>query len=69
MRRLKIELWPEKVGLDIDEYDVVTGDIEQWLEENIGEFKKKWNAVFHHNYTDFYFKDGKDATVFLLRWA
>jgi hypothetical protein len=68
MRRLKIELWPEKVGLDIDEYDVVIGDIEQWLEENIGEFKKKWNAVFHHNRTDFYFKDGKDATVFLLRW-
>lgn len=36
-------------------------DIEMWVDENCGEFKKYGRT--------FYFKDEKDASVFLLRWA
>lgn len=66
MRILKKELWPHKVTLD--EPDSVT-EIEIWLGEKLGTFKGRWNVVYQHNKTYFYFKDGKDATMFALRWA
>ena len=44
-------------------------DIEIWLGEHLGCFKDRWNAVYKHNGTDFYFREGKDATMFILRWS
>jgi hypothetical protein len=65
MRVLKKELWPHCVTLDIEE----THEIEIWLGETLGCFKDRWNAVYKSNRTDFYFRQGKDATMFALRWS
>lgn len=70
MRVLKKELWPYKVTVDaggptpekIDE-------IETWLGITYGAFKDRWNAVYQHNRTDYYFRQGQDATLFALRWS
>jgi hypothetical protein len=43
--------------------------VEDWLDQNVGVFREHWNTVYHYNYTDFYFRDAQDATLFALRWA
>ncbi len=68
MRVLKKELWPHKVNLDVDDTRMKIDSVELWLAERVGGFKIKWNAVYNYNNTDYYFKDGKDATMFTLRW-
>jgi hypothetical protein len=68
MRVLKKELWPHCITLDIDEYDGNMYHIEIWLGETLGSFKDQWNAVYNGNKTDFYFRKGKDALLFALRW-
>lgn len=66
MRILKKTLWPKLVAINnADEIE----SIEIWLEKNLGAFRGKWNAVYHHNKTDFYFRDEKDELMFMLRWA
>ena len=66
MRELKRDLWPTKVT--INKPESVT-DIEVWLGNTLGTFKNRWNVVYHHNTTDFYFKDEHDALVFSLKWS
>jgi hypothetical protein len=44
-------------------------DVEAWLGQMLGAFKDQWNAVYHANNTDYYFRNGQDATLFALRWA
>lgn len=66
MRELKKELWPHKVVLDTP--DSIT-EIEIWLGSRLGTFKGRWNVVYHHNQTHFYFRMGEDATLFSLRWS
>lgn len=69
MRVLKKELWPHKVIVDIDNTRMKIDNVELWLAERVGGFKVKWNAVYNYNSTDYYFRDGKDATMFALRWS
>jgi hypothetical protein len=64
MRRLKKELWPYKVT--VENY---TDELEAWLEENMGVFRKKWNAVYNHDQSDYYFCEQQDAAWFALRWS
>jgi len=68
MRELKRTIWPHKVTIESDEKRDVT-PIEEWLGERLGAFKGYWNVVYHYNHTDFYFKEGADATMFALRWS
>jgi hypothetical protein len=68
MRILKKELWPYKVTVGKDNTDDII-DIELWLGAQLGTFKGRWNVVYQFNKTDFYFREGKDATMFALRWA
>ena len=66
MRILKKTLWPKLVAIDnADKME----SIEIWLDKNLGVFRGKWNAVYHYNKTDFYFRDEKDALMFMLRWV
>jgi len=69
MRQLKRELWPHCVPLDIGARDIDIIEIENWLGETLGRFKDQWNCVYRHNSTDFYFRQGRDATMFALRWG
>ncbi len=68
MRVLKKELWPRRVNLDVDDTKMKIDSVELWLDQRVGGFKIKWNAVYKHDNTDYYFKEGKDATMFALRW-
>ena len=69
MRVLKKELWPHKVAVNVEEHHEKIDDIEVWLGEHYGAFKSRWNVVYHHNGTDYYFRQGRDATMFALRWS
>jgi len=69
MRILKKELWPHKVAVNVDDSNMKIDDIESWLGEHCGIFKSRWNAVYHYNKTDYYFRQGRDATMFALRWS
>ena len=69
MRRLKKELWPHKVAIGVDDTNMKIDEIETWLGNTCGAFKNRWNAVYQHNRTDYYFRNGKDAVMFTLRWA
>ena len=69
MRRLKKELWPSKVVINVDDTMMKIDDIEAWLGDTYGAFKDQWNAVYQHNQTDFYFRNEQDATLFMLRWS
>lgn len=73
MRHLKRELWPFKVTVNgYDSYHKNykrIDEIELWLGENLGVFKDQWNVVYLRNGANFYFRDGKTATFFALRWS
>ena len=69
MRALKKELWPYCVSFDVEQTQYTMYDVETWLGENMGAFRGRWNAVYRHDGTDFYFRQGKDATLFALRWS
>jgi len=70
MRVLKKELWPHCVTLDgVDDTRLKIDDVEIWLADRLGAFKSNWNAVYHYNRTDFYFKSGDDALMFKLKWS
>jgi hypothetical protein len=68
MRILKKELWPHKVTVGQDNTHDIT-KIECWLGAQLGTFKGRWNVVYQFNKTDFYFREGKDATMFALMWG
>ena len=65
MRILKKEIWPAKILIDHGEHYV----IENWLVENMGAFKGRWNTVPRYKGVDYYFRNTKDANWFALRWA
>jgi hypothetical protein len=44
-------------------------DVETWLSKQVGISKQHWYAVYGHNITNFYFKNGTDATMFALKWS
>ena len=69
MRVLKKELWPHRVAVNVDDTNMKIDEIETWLGTTYGVFKDRWNAVYQHNRTDYYFRRGKDATMFALRWS
>ena len=69
MRRLKKELWPYRVNLDVDDTRIEIDSVELWLKDTCGEFRDGWNAVYFSNSTDFYFRSESDATLFALRWT
>lgn len=66
MRKLKRELWPYLITI-VD--PAKAEEVEIWTGLNMGPFKQRWNVVYHYEKYDFYFKDGKDATMFALRWS
>lgn len=68
MRHLKKELWPHCVTVSSDWKKDIT-PVEEWLGEQLGKFKDRWNVVYLYNRTDFYFRNGQDATLFALRWS
>lgn len=68
MRQLKKELWPHRVVIGEDDKNVKIIEIENWLGERLGKFKHRWNVVYQHNRSDFYFRDSKDSVMFTLRW-
>lgn len=67
MRELKKDIWPHKVIINSDIKEKIF-PLELWLGEQLGAFKDRWNVVYQYNRTDFYFKSGRDATMFALRW-
>jgi hypothetical protein len=69
VRRLKRELWPYCIEYSKAETDCAFIKVEEWLGENIGCFHQQWNAVYHQNRTDIYFKRSEDVTLFSLRWS
>jgi len=69
MRVLRKELWPYKVKVNDKEFTTSITEMEIWLGEQLGTFKGRWNVVYQYNQTDFYFREGRDATLFALRWA
>jgi hypothetical protein len=69
MRHLKRNLWPFKIKLDVVDSNLSIDAVELWLSETCGSFKSNWNAVYHANYTDFYFKNGEDAMLFKLQFG
>ena len=68
MRELNHKLWPYKVSLNTDIKNDVA-PVEYWLIEQTGKFRERWNVVYLHNRTDYYFKSGEDATYFALKWS
>ncbi len=69
MRELKKELWPFRVKVNEKEFTNSITDIELWLGKQLGTFKGRWNVVYQHNCTYFYFREQKDANWFALRWS
>jgi hypothetical protein len=69
MRVLKKELWPYKVAVNVDDTTTKIDEIELWLSTTYGTFSDQWTAVYQHKRTDYYFRQGKDATMFSLRWS
>ena len=69
MRVLKKELWPAKVTIPKDISDVSHYKIEEWLGEKLGPFKGRWNQIPTYKGVDYYFRSGKDASMFALRWS
>ena len=59
MRVLKKSLWPHCIKLDVVDPEDGVYDIEIWLGETMGSFKDRWNAVYKHDGTDFYFRQGQ----------
>jgi hypothetical protein len=66
MRRLKKELWPHKTKLNLLHS---TTEVEEWLGKTLGIFKGKWNVVYHSNCIEYYFKQDRDLTMFMLKWS
>jgi len=65
VRILKKEIWPAKILIDHGEHYV----IENWLVENMGAFRGRWNQVPCNKGVHYYFRNSKDATIFALRWS
>ena len=68
MRELKKELWPCRVTVGSDYKNDIT-PIELWLGKQFRTFRGRWNVVYQHNETHFYFRNQKDANWFALRWS
>jgi len=68
MRQLKKEIWPFRIKVGSDWKKDIT-PIEIWLGKELGTFKGRWNVVYQHNETHFYFRNQRDATMFALRWS
>jgi hypothetical protein len=66
MRRLKKQLWPHKTKLNLLHS---TTEVEEWLGKTLGKFKGKWNVVYQSTSIEYYFKQDRDLTMFMLRWA
>lgn len=64
-RKLKKELWPHMIKVN---HTSQCDEIEAWLEQTLGIFKGRWNAVYNYDSTDFYFRNERDAVYFSLRW-
>jgi hypothetical protein len=69
MRRLKKQLWPERVTLPSPETADRVIDIEAWLESRIGKNVVSWTVVHRYGLADYYFRNQADATVFALKWS
>lgn len=65
MRMLKKANWPHRVTRDQQDH---SEEVESWLMTYIGSFRDQWNVVYYHDHTDYYFKEGKHTTMFILRW-
>ena len=66
MRRLKKELWPHKTKVNLLHS---TREVDEWLGKTLGKFKGKWNVVHHSTSIEYYFKQDRDLTMFMLRWS
>jgi hypothetical protein len=69
MRILKKELWPHSVTVRMTQYTAEHVPIENWLIENIGAFRERWNQTPTSSYVNYYFKHHDDAVLFALRWS
>jgi len=68
MRQLKKQIWPFSIKINTDYFKQHWFQIEDWLEENIGEFTKKWYLIENGCNMEYYFSSELDALVFSLRW-
>lgn len=68
MRELKKDLWPYKIKVSSFKDNDITA-VEVWLGHQLGTFKGRWNVVYQHDATYFYFRNSEDATLFALRWS
>ena len=68
MRELKRDLWPYKIKVSSFKDNDITA-VEIWLGNQLGTFKGRWNVVYQHDATYFYFRNSEDATLFALRWG
>ena len=67
MRILNKKYWPHRVVLNCKNYDNFD-DMREWLH---GSLKCEWQVVqgMSDKTLDFYFKEAKDATMFVLKWG
>jgi hypothetical protein len=70
-QQLKHGPWPHCVSIDLvpTHGNDSMFDVETWLSKQVGISKQHWYAVYGHNITNFYFKNGTDATMFALKWS
>lgn len=66
MRHLKKAIWPHLIAFDRDNSHEEVARAESWLEKTYGPVNKRWTVVRGFAFTHFYFKEGRDATLFSL---
>lgn len=69
MRVLKKSLWPYKITIDKPSDSLNLTEMEIWLGNYFKTYHKKWYIIQGFSHTEFYFKNEKDATMFVLRWS
>jgi len=66
-RRKSRRYWQYDVVMDYKNEDLDPWDARYWLEENMGKIGIRWGTGINNPWT-FYFKDGRDANFFMLKW-
>lgn len=70
MRQLNRNTWTHKISLGQPfTSDKDLNAIDDWLYNQIGEYRDRWNIVYGYKKIDFYFKNDWDAIKFALKWS
>jgi hypothetical protein len=66
MRQLNKAIWPHCITVGQgDNYAAITR-AEKWATQKLGKKTHRWTMVQGYESTRFYFKEGRDATLFSL---